>query len=205
MSHSSLRGISASLYQVESSAYPRSIKQKEGIKMIKYNFHKSFEICFLVGALLIVGLTSGVSASQSISCEDLLNLRKGGVTITLAEIVPAAGTLPDRCKLRGFLDDEVNFEINLPTEWNGKFYMAGIGGYAGSITAQTNGLSRGYATTATDTGHQASSFDASWGLDDMKAKINWYFLANHRVAVAAKTIIEDYYGKKIAHSYFEGC
>lgn len=56
----------------------------------------------------------------------------------------------------------INFEVRLPTrDWNGKFYMAGCGGFCGRLdsdlpgltNAMNHGLRRGYAAATMDSGH----------------------------------------------------
>ena len=59
---------------------------------------------------------------------------------------------------------------------------------------------------STDTGHQSSggAFDGSF-MQDQQAALDFEYVANGRVAVLAKQIIENYYSKPVAHSYFVGC
>src|SRR2546428_392385 len=42
-------------------------------------------------------------------------------------------------------------------------------------------------------------------MQDQLAALDFEFIANGRVAVLAKQIIESYYGRPPAHSYFAGC
>ena len=42
-------------------------------------------------------------------------------------------------------------------------------------------------------------------MQDQQAALDFEYVANGRVAVLAKQIIESYYGKPVAHSYFVGC
>jgi feruloyl esterase len=56
----------------------------------------------------------------------------------------------------------------MPKQWNHKLVAVGNGGLAGSISyaaAMAKPLSQGYATSSTDTGHQApSTTDGEWAL-----------------------------------------
>ena len=67
-------------------------------------------------------------------------------------------------------------------------------------------VNAGYATVGTDTGHQASSVtDASWALNNEERRINFGYLAVHRIAETSKAIIRSYYGALQTRAYFAGC
>src|SRR5678815_3179990 len=66
----------------------------------------------------------------------------------------------------------INFQVNLPTSWNGKALQYGGGGFNGTLVTglaplrdaapgDPLPLTRGYVTLGTDSGHQASAFAAS--------------------------------------------
>lgn len=162
----------------------------------------------------------------AMACEDLAGLSLPNTTITLAESVPAGSGLPAYCKVAGYVDTEINFEVWMPVagSWNGKFNGVGNGGLAGFINheAMEEALARGYATASTDTGHVGDPtalippvplFDASWALnvDVTPHELNWERLVNfghagtHKMTVAAKAIVEAYYGEGPEYSYFTGC
>ena len=117
----------------------------------------------LLGALLTV-LGAAGSASAA-TCESLAPLAFPDAMITAAQLVPAgsgpAKDLPEYCRvaatLRPSSDSDIKVEVWLPaTGWNSKFLAVGNGGWNGSIDAGAlaTGLRRGYAVSATDTGHQ---------------------------------------------------
>ena len=57
----------------------------------------------------------------------------------------------EHCKVTGFIDTGINFELLLPDAWNGKFVMGGGGGFVGSVAniALAYGAIRsGYVTAA---------------------------------------------------------
>ena len=63
------------------------------------------------------------------------------------------------CRVDGHVavpGNEVNFRLGLPNAWNGKFYFVGVGGLGGSIGSLNAGLTRGYASASTDTGHEST-------------------------------------------------
>ena len=127
---------------------------------------------------------------------------------------PLPGGVPARqyeavvphCKVDGTIGDEIQFELLLPDDWNGKFMMGGVGGFAGSVGNQARfSVNRGYATAATDTGHQANGIRADWALNHWERQVNYGYLAVHRTAEAAKAIIRAYYASPPRYSYFDGC
>ena len=117
----------------------------------------------LLGAFLTVfGATGSASGA---TCESLAALAFPDATVTAAQLVPAgsgpAKDLPEYCRvsatLRPSSDSDIRVEVWLPaTGWNNKYLAVGNGGWNGSIDAGAlaNGLRRGYAVSATDTGHQ---------------------------------------------------
>jgi len=165
---------------------------------------------FLVAAA-VMGLGLHSAAAQALTpaqCAALTTLSVPATTITSAAIVPAAGTMPEYCRVNGHVDTEINFELRLPSSWNGKFYHQGGGGFVGSIPPAGPGLSRGYAAVGTDTGHQGmgvAALDGSWALNNPQRQLNFGHRAVHVVTVAAKQIVAAAYGRGPSRSYFEGC
>jgi feruloyl esterase len=110
----------------------------------------------------------------------------------------------------------IGFALALPEKsaWNGDFMMQGGGGGNGIVAYPTGSgyagdkpaLSRGFAVASTDTGHQAKTgaFDFTF-MRDQQAYLDFAFLANAEVAGVAKKIINGYYAKAPAYSYFIGC
>jgi feruloyl esterase len=128
-----------------------------------------------------------------------------GTTITSASVVEAAGAVPRYCKVDGHVsvpDNEVNFRLGLPESWNGKYYFVGVGGLGGTIGNLNAGLTRGYASASTDTGHEAS--DPSWGSNRAK-EIDYGYRGTHVTAVAGRQLTAAFFGKAPEHAYFNGC
>jgi hypothetical protein len=132
-------------------------------------------------------------------------------------------SLPAYCRLDGMIDRRVGnkgvtygigFALALPDDWNGRFLMQGGGGLNGTVGmplgpvagGNSPGLVRGFAVASTDTGHQSKggAFDAGF-MQDQQAAIDFAYVAVGRVAALSKQILEQYYGKPAAHSYFTGC
>jgi feruloyl esterase len=100
----------------------------------------------------------------------------------------------------------IHFEVWLPaSNWNGKFEGVGNGGLAGTISfaPMATALRRGYATASTDTGHSATESRA-W-LENRERLVDYSYRGLHLTTTAAKAIIDAYYGRNAAYSYFTGC
>ncbi|HVQ06394.1 MAG TPA: tannase/feruloyl esterase family alpha/beta hydrolase [Burkholderiaceae bacterium] len=166
----------------------------------------------------MVGLT--VAAKE-------IDLPTRGAAVTAASIVAAAGTgasaIPEHCLVSGKISPidptapDILFRVALPTDWNAKVVMFGGGGFDGSIpnvagnvpvgpTDQLRPLGRGYATFASDSGHQAGALgsqDGTFMLND-EALRNWGGEALKKTRDAAVQLIKARYGKPIRKAYFAG-
>ena len=148
-------------------------------------------------------------------CEDLNATSFGpDVKIESAKLMGAAANLPEHCDVRGVIWPEAHFAVKLPTNWNNRFEMVGGGGWAGviSLAAMDAALRDGYATTSTDTGHDAqkepgASFAYPGPNNPHAARkvIDHGYLAVHETALLAKKMIRAYYGSDPTYSYWVGC
>ena len=135
--------------------------------------------------------------------------------VTSAVAVPAASGLPAYCRVLVLVRPAIHFELRLPLEgWNGKFYMAGCGGFCGKVDADrpgfTNGINhalrRGYAVSSMDSGHQgAAVWDGRWAHNNRDVEIDWGHRAAHVTAEASKALVRAFYGEKERYAYFAGC
>ena len=91
--------------------------------------------------------------------------------------------------------------------WNHRFMGTGNGGFAGSIYygQLADSLKRGFATTGTDTGHQADAQDASWAYRHPEKVTDFGYRGLHLTTERAKTIIDAFYGEAPTKSYFDAC
>ena len=105
-----------------------------------------------------------------------IGLPSGDARVLSAQWVPAASTgAPAYCKVLGSLAPldraahDIQFQLNLPANWNRKALQYGGGGLNGTLitglaplrdAAPTDALpiARGYATLGTDSGHRASAY-----------------------------------------------
>lgn len=175
----------------------------------------------LLGALVVVATPlafPGLAAAQARSpadCAALANLRIEDVNLLSATVVPATADLPEHCRVLGYVRPAINFEIRLPVSgWNGKFYMAGCGGFCGRldsdrpgfVNAMNYGLRRGYAASTTDSGHWGTSvLDGRWAYGNRVAEYDWGQRAVTETARVTKAVIAVYYGTAPRKSYFAGC
>jgi hypothetical protein len=117
------------------------------------------------------------------------------------------------CRVRGVLkpspDSNINFELWLPPVgvWNERYQGIGNGGFAGTpiYPPMDRALRAGYAVSATDTGHTGSMDQSQWALGHPEKIEDLGWRSIHETAVISKEIIDFYYGKPAAHSYFNGC
>lgn len=142
-------------------------------------------------------------------CESLTNLALPNTTIDSATLesngwcrVVATVTHPPA-------GDRVKVYIGLPTtNWNGRFQGNGGGGFSGGSAGSIRGpVARGFASAATDTGHEGGS--GSFALD-ADNRLRWQliidnaYLGIHDMTVAGKAVTQAFYGKAPGYSYFVG-
>jgi len=151
-------------------------------------------------------------------CDKLKDLKLPDVTILSVEskasdsirnpepwIPPSYITKPF-CRVMGRISAEINFELLLPQQWNGRFLMSGGGGFVGNIqNSYRDRINDGYANAGTDTGHQGNGLTAEWAYNNMERQLNFGRLAIHRTAVVSKSIIQAFYCKETSYAYFLGC
>jgi feruloyl esterase len=156
-----------------------------------------------------------MAAGPAIKCEALAAKSFGDdVKIDSATLVPAKGTLPEHCDVRGNIWPEARFAIKLPTAWNDRFQMDGNGGTAGTISmgAVDNAVRKGFAASSTDTGHDAAKEPLATfahvtpeNPNGHRKLIDFAYLSVHETAVLSKRVIEAYYRAAPKYSYWVGC
>ena len=168
-------------------------------------------------------------AAHAASCDSLAQLKLPQTTIVSAGTV-AAGTFsppekqtdpreaavfaatPAFCRViaeaKPSSDSDIKIEVWLPLSgWNGKYQGQGNGGFAGSLDygGMARAVTAGYATSATDTGHEASGIDARWALGHPEKIVDFAYRGLHEMTVQAKSVAQAFYGKAPKHSYFSSC
>lgn len=95
-------------------------------------------ICgFAVVSLYVAG---PAAAADDERCQSLLSLTNDSFSVLNAEVIRATASLPQHCRIHVYMLPAINFEVRLSSEWNGKFYMVGNGGYLGEFFDQSYGL-----------------------------------------------------------------
>ncbi|MGH9835872.1 MAG: tannase/feruloyl esterase family alpha/beta hydrolase, partial [Blastocatellia bacterium] len=147
-----------------------------------------------------------------LACADLRSLTGYEFTVETATLIPAAADVPEHCRVRGQIQPEIRFEVNLPATWNRRFYMSGNGGYAGEsldapqrAAGRAQPLRRGFASAVTNTGHDAATEPLGTFAQNRQKLLDYAFRSLHTTAETAKRLITAYYGVKPTRSYFEGC
>jgi feruloyl esterase len=129
-----------------------------------------------------------------------------------ADLSPFYKTLPAFCRVvaeaKPTADSDIKLEVWLPASgWNGKLQAIGNGGFAGLIDYYQIGaaMKKGYASTATDTGHSGSPIDAAWAMGHPEKVVDFGHRGVHEMTRVAKSLIQSFYGSAPKRSYFAGC
>jgi hypothetical protein len=126
------------------------------------------------------------------------------------KVPPIFKSTPAFCRVMATLkptsDSDIKVEVWMPeTGWNGKLRSVGNGGFAGYInySGLAGVVTLGYASASTDTGHATT--DASWALGHPEKIVDYGYRAVHEMTVDAKAVVQKFYGKAPARSYFASC
>src|SRR6185369_14407197 len=127
---------------------------------------------------------------------------------------PPPEPIPQHCRVKLTLkpttDSNIYSELWMPADnWNGKLLVVGNGGFAGSIQGYGDmqiALRLGYATAATDTGHNAADGpNGMFALGHPEKIVDFADRAAHETTVKAKELIKTFYDRSVQYSYFKGC
>uniref|UniRef100_E1T946 Tannase and feruloyl esterase n=1 Tax=Burkholderia sp. (strain CCGE1003) TaxID=640512 RepID=E1T946_BURSG len=141
-----------------------------------------------------------------------------GATITSATLTETSG---EYCKVNGAIAPvdpaapSINFQVNLPTNWNRKALHYGGGGFDGALitgvepldmapAGSATPLANGYATFGDDSGHQSSSItDGKFAAND-EALANYGGLSLKKTHDVAMALIRKRYSSAPDKVYFFG-
>ncbi|MFI6033144.1 tannase/feruloyl esterase family alpha/beta hydrolase [Streptomyces sp. NPDC051315] len=152
-----------------------------------------------------------VRACADVTGLDLDGVTDAPVTIRSATVVTTGAAAP-YCEVRGTVAPANTIVVRLPVEgWTQRYVQTGCGGLCGSANINY-GQAAGcpvvqdgtVASATTDMGHQGQN-DGSWALDNPQAQIDFAYRGVHVTAQVAKALIEEFYGRRPAYSYFTGC
>jgi len=184
----------------------------------------STRISILWCALAVGSAVVAPDARAMQSCESLATLQFPNATVTVAELITSgtfdppgsAGPItgvPPFCRVSLTVLPHIRVETWLPVDWNQRLQSIGGGGYAGDLSwgLLAEAISDGYAATLTDTGHDdAVTPGGSFALRP-DGTLNWPAIIDyasrsvHEMTVKTQALIEAFYGRPAAFSYWNGC
>lgn len=174
--------------------------------------------------VMLLGTPPAITAEPAPAqrCAELAQLRTERFRVDTAEWVGASATLPEHCLFRVTLDPRpsgiedltygTGIELRLPRDWNGRLLFQGGGGLngvlgnaVGNVPGQPSALQRGFAVVATDSGHRGrSGIDARFAVDQ-QARLDFAYQALERTTRETRALLDRYYGRLPAYTYFMGC
>src|SRR5689334_7863907 len=122
--------------------------------------------------------------------------------------------IPAHCRVKLTLkptpDSNIYSELWMPLEnWNGKLLVVGNGGFAGAIQGYGDmqvALRLGYATAATDTGHNVNDGpNGMFALGHQEKIVDFAYRALHLTTTESKRLIKTMYERNAQYSYYKGC
>jgi feruloyl esterase len=184
----------------------------------KKNIHMSKKHLNRICAVIAVWLCVAFHLSAQLSVDRIKQLTLPGVEIKLVEQIPAGDyTVPgQRTPMKDMPEfvrislvskpapeSHIRIEVWLPKDWNGRYLGAGNAGAGGGLPfgSLELGVRYGFAVATTDMG--------SWlGAGSLEHKpdrwIDFGYRATREMTVAAKTFINEYYGRAPKYSYLFG-
>jgi len=128
-------------------------------------------VFILMSGMMWLFAESTLSATDETGCMALATYVNSLTDITFHKPVtnvtatwhPASGPMPEYCQVTGWIWPEIQFQVSLPTNWNGRYINSGGGGWDGSLVGPImDGLVKGYATSGANGGYMA----ANWPTND---------------------------------------
>jgi hypothetical protein len=185
----------------------------------------------------ITGLLLGCACAAAAGAQNFADLKQSAVNYAVGRLTPVmdctalagyTGTeiirlegrriaaidgVPAHCRVSGVIAPEIEFELNLPARWNGRFYMIGNGGMAGEspdeperAALRAAALRHAFAMASTNTGHDRVRQPlASFGRDDPQKLVDYAYRGVHLTALNSKRIANAYYGERVSYAYWNGC
>ncbi|MEJ0009029.1 MAG: tannase/feruloyl esterase family alpha/beta hydrolase [Steroidobacteraceae bacterium] len=166
--------------------------------------------------LALTAATYAQAQGSAVSCDaDGIGAAKlkadQGVPQIISVSAGMAGTVP-YCLVKVLVPKSINIWVGLPMTgaWNGRWESVGGGAYAGAASIPTAALRDGYAAATTDTGHAAGGVDGRFGMvepgkPNVILQKDFASRSEHLMAVIGKQLVQQFYGKKPAYSYWNGC
>ena len=151
--------------------------------------------------------------SPAVDCRELISITDFDHSVISARLVPSTPTAPESCEVTGVIAPEIQYRINLPTNWNRRLYIHGNGGYGGhsvygnyGLTDRRRALSNGFVTAFSNLGHDKEAEPGgTWAYNAIHKEIDYSYRALHLTTVVSKRLAEMYYGQPVSYSYYDGC
>lgn len=150
---------------------------------------------------------AGAIECAALEQQSFSGLADAPTAIISARTTPPRGAADGYCAVIGVVQPQIQFEVRLPPRWNGRYFQTGCGGLCGNVPIEgcADAQARGFAVAAHNMGHVGHFWrDALWASEPALRR-DFGRRSTHVVALAAKAIIERYYGAQAAYSYFRGC
>ena len=153
------------------------------------------------------------------SCAALVNLdltRYTDAKVTMTSAVTSTAASQNYCTVTMTVAPANTVIMTLPLAgWSQRYVQSGCGGECGNVQAsraptQSSGCAivndGSIAVAATDMGHSGQgSPNGAWAANNPQAQIDFAYRAQHVTAQVAKALLQRFYGKAPAYSYFDGC
>ena len=209
---------------------PRPGRPDKKITVIQGDFMKLtagiiLSSCFLALSMHTVQAQPFANAADSLAaysradytpgmaCSAIANITLPDLVAITSEQIATSGDTPAHCRVSGMLDPEITFVVELPANWNGRFFMVGNGGHAGQrpdspgqIAGRRGALQHGFAAASTNTGHNSDEEPgATFVMSNPQKAIDYAYRAVHLTAVTSKTIAARYYARPVDYAYWNSC
>lgn len=190
-----------------------------------------------LGSHLALAQTPANAAAQAkpMDCAKFTTQTLGLKGTIITSATPATGkTDVAACVIRGATDARIgvdgkhyalDFEMRLPSHWNGRFLHQVNGGNDGAVVSAegggdmlnalggTSALARGFAVLSSDEGHNGKDpANASWHLGqgtafgiDPQARDAYGYTGDAALGPVGKAVVSRFYGVAPATSYMMGC
>jgi feruloyl esterase len=165
----------------------------------------------LAGSLLATTFLSTSQGFATPPCSGLGFLSIPNTTITGLTMVPATGSTPAYCNVLATVAPQTDIQLQLPTNWKGRYLHLGGGGFDGRIPTNApasnnvNLLAEGYAIGASNGGHRAAQYPGATFAGDQELVLAYAYTAIGDTDMVAQALIQAYYGVPARYRYFDGC
>ena len=117
------------------------------------------------------------------------------------------------CDLKGVIAPQIQFEVQLPTEtYRQRYLQLGCGGLCGTLALRVQGAdgcvpvaNGAFVLASSNQGHvEGGTENGNFGTDP-QLRADFAYRSDHVLALAAKALISEFYGRAPRYSYFDGC